>query len=456
MKLVSAGAARTVTGSCHAVEIGDRKVLIDCGLFQGPEELEALNAESFPFSVEEIDAVLLTHGHLDHVGRLPRLVRQGYRGPIHCTGATRSIAKIILEDSAGLQEEDYRRARRKADAPDTVPPPLYTEADVDKTLGLIERTVDFEEDLPLGDGLVARFHPAGHVLGSAFIELEGPDGRLVASGDLGNRESGVQADFALPPECDVVLVETTYADRTHRPMGDTLAEFRQVIRDAVGRGGNVMIPSFALERTQNVLYYLNRMMDSGEIPEQPVFLDSPMATRMTRLYQTRSNEFLPELADALERGDDPFEPPTLRYTIGSAESKKINSIRHGAIIIAGSGMMTGGRIVHHLIHNLHRREASLVVVGYQARGTLGRRIVDGARSVRLWGRDVEVNAAVHTINGFSAHADQDDLLAWLEGTGKARAMLVHGEPEVMESFRGVLAGRGREATIVERDRAYTL
>ena len=459
MKLTSAGAARTVTGSCHLLEVGGTRILIDCGLFQG--QVSSLNREPFPFDPRTLDAVLLTHGHLDHAGRLPLLVRAGYRGPIHAIRSTRAITEIILRDSAKIQTEDHERALRhagEAAESEEGPPvdePLYGEPHVAAAMALFN-DVEFDSAIDVGGGVRAKFRPAGHILGSAFIEVEGPEGRVIVSGDLGNRESGLQADSVPPSSCDAVLIETTYADRDHRSWAETLKEFRTVLADALGAGGNVMIPSFALERTQVVLYTIKELMRAGEIPRARVYLDSPMATRMTELYKTCANQFLPEVAAALERGEEPFEPETLKYTTSVEESKKINEIQGGAIIVAGSGMMTGGRIVHHLKHNLWREEAALIVVGYQADGTMGRRIVDGAKTVRIHGDSIEVRARVATINGFSSHADRGDLLKWLEPTGSARAFLVHGEPPVMDKFAGTLMERGREAIAPEHGKTYDL
>lgn len=458
MKLLSAGAALTVTGSCHLIEARGARVLVDCGLFQG-RGLSELNQQPLPFDPSTIDHVLLTHGHLDHCGRLPLLLEAGYRGPIHATRATRAISEVILQDAAKLQQEDWERALRRAEKQgrdeDEVEPPLYVPGDVAGTLARF-RDVAFDTVIDLGSGVTATFRPAGHILGSAFVEIDTPDGRVVASGDLGNRESALQDVAPLPRECDAVLVETTYADRTHRSLAETIEEFRRVIRTAVEAGGVVMIPSFALERSQTVLYHLNAMMREGLIPRVEVFLDSPMAARMTRLYEECANEFRPELAAKLAAGVDPFEPPTLELTVATEESKRLNDLDHCAIVIAGSGMMTGGRILHHLRNQLYKREASLVVVGYQGEGTLGRLLVNGARHVRIYGREIDVRASVHTINGLSAHADRDDLLRWLGGTGNARAYLVHGEPPVIEAFAGHLEETGREATAVERGVEYEL
>jgi metallo-beta-lactamase family protein len=462
MKLLSAGAALTVTGSCHRIEARGRRVLIDCGLFQG-SDVARLNQEPFPFDPAEIDAVLLTHGHLDHCGRLPLLVERGYRGPIHAIRSTRAITEIILNDAAKLQQEDWERAMRKAGKKagkkgreaDDIEPPLYVPGDIPGTLERF-REVRFEQAIDLGEGVRAVFRPAGHILGSAFIEIETPDGRVVASGDLGNHESAIQEPALQPRECDAVLVETTYADRTHRTLESTLAELRSAIQKAVEAGGVVMFPSFALERTQVVLYHVAGMMRDGLIPKIDVFVDSPMAAKMTWLYQESANEFKGPIAAELNAGRDPFAPPTLKFTVATEESKKLNDLDCCAIVIAGSGMMTGGRILHHLRNQLYKPDATLVIVGYQAHGTLGRRLVDGAKQVRIYGSEIEVKASVHTINGLSAHADRDDLLHWLEGTGGARAYLVHGEPPVMESFAGVLASQNREAVLVEYGREYDL
>jgi metallo-beta-lactamase family protein len=434
-------------------------MLVDCGLFQGGREIARLNREPFPFEPSEIDAVLLTHGHLDHCGRLPLLTERGFRGPIYATRATRSITEIILHDAAKLQQEDWERALRKAGntprEPGDIEPPLYVPGDIPQTLGLF-REAAFDQAIDLGAGVGAVLRPAGHILGSAFVEIDTPDGRVIASGDLGNRESAIQDVAQLPRECDAVLVETTYGDRSHRSLPDTLEEFRAVIKKAVEAGGVIMIPSFALERAQVVLYHLNTMMRESRISKVDVFVDSPMAAKMTRLYQEGANEFKDPVAAELAAGRDPFEPPTLKFTVTAEESKKLNDLDCCAIIVAGSGMMTGGRILHHLRNQLYKPQASLVIVGYQSEGTLGRRLVDGARHVRIYGTEIDVKASVHTINGLSAHADKDDLLRWLEGTGKAHPYLVHGEPPVMQSFAGLLASGGREATLVERGREYDL
>ncbi|WP_407570296.1 MBL fold metallo-hydrolase RNA specificity domain-containing protein [Deinococcus altitudinis] len=455
MHLQSIGAAETVTGSGHYLELGGLKLLIDCGLFQGNDEQEARNREPFPFEAAALDAVLLTHAHLDHVGRLPLLYRRGFRGPVYCTPPTAALVSTVLLDSARLQQDGYTRElkwARRTGHESQVQLPLYDEEDVHNTLALLRPQLEFGRELTLGQ-LKIRTERAGHILGSAFLTLTSGGERIVFSGDLGNRESGLQQDFTLPQEADAVLIETTYADRTHRPLDQTVQEFARALNQSVRLGGKILIPSFAIERTQVILYTLKRLMDSGEVPRIPVFLDSPMAARATNEYFEYGDELIPEVRDILRGGEDPFRPSTLHVVTSSQESQRLNRYDGSAIILAGNGMMTGGRIQHHLKHQLWKPSTSLVVVSYQSPSSLGGRIVEGAKEVRIMGEEIAVKAQVHTIGGFSAHADQDDLLAWLDATGKAKVWLVHGEVNVMETFLGVLSGRGREADIVPRGEA---
>lgn len=451
MQLQSFGAACTVTGSMHLLTFdGGKQVLIDCGLFQGGDEMERRNREPFEFDVPGLEAVILTHAHLDHVGRLPLLVKNGYRGAIHCTAPTAALAETVLLDSARLQEDGYRsdlrHARRQGREADVLPP-LYEEEDVHRTLALLRPDLEFGQTTRIA-GVKVTPERAGHILGSAYLLLETPEGRLIMSGDLGNRESGLQLDFTLPPQADVVVIETTYANRTHRPWNETLAEFSGALRESVRSNGKILIPSFAIERAQTILYTLKTLMDSGEVPRIPVFLDSPMATRATNEYFEFGDELIPPVRDALRAGEDPFRPSTLHIVPTSAESQRLNKYDGPAIIMAGNGMMTGGRIQHHLKHHLWKPSTSLIIASYQSPSSLGGRIVAGADHVRIMGEDIAVGAHVYTIGGFSAHADQDDLLAFLSTAGQPHVWLVHGEPEVMDAFLPMLSSHGMKGDIV--------
>jgi metallo-beta-lactamase family protein len=450
MHLQSLGAALTVTGSAHLLGTGDAQVLIDCGLFQGHDELEVRNHEPFPFDPPDLAAVILTHAHLDHVGRLPLLVARGYRGPVFCTAPTAALAETVLLDSARLQVEGYRGALRRArrvGREAEVPPPLYDEEDVHRTLALLRPALRFGEAATIGPLRVTPDR-AGHILGSAYLLIEHGGERLLMSGDLGNRGGGLQLDFTPPPPADAVVIETTYANRSHRPWPGTRAEFAGVLRESVRAGGKILIPTFAIERAQMILCTLRELMEAGEVPRVPVFLDSPMAARATHAYFEFGDELVPPVRDALRGGLDPFRPSTLHVVTTGEESRRINRYDGPAIILAGNGMMTGGRIGHHLKHQLWKPGTSLVIVSYQSPGSLGGRLIAGAGAVRVMGEEVAVRARVHTLGGFSAHADQDDLLAFLSTTGTPRVWLVHGEPDVMQAFLPVLEARGLSAALL--------
>lgn len=441
------GAAKQVTGSCHLVTCNDRRVLIDCGLFQGSEKVEQANAEPFGFDPAGIDVLLLTHAHLDHCGRIPLLVRQGFRGRILATAATRELARVVMLDAAGIQEEDARRALRSNRQGKSVAPPLYTLDDALHALDFFGPDVGYDEAVPVTDGISARFLDAGHILGSASILLELDDGRqqrrMLFSGDLGNPGRPILRDPTPAPAADYVVMESTYGDRPHRSVPDSIEEMYQAIRDTVTRRGNVVIPTFALERTQEILYYLHRGLRDGAIPPHVrVFLDSPMAISATEIFRRHPECFDADFLAELQHGD-PFAMPGLHFTRETSESMAINNIDGGAIILAGSGMCNGGRVRHHLKHNLWKARSSIVFVGYAAEGTLARRIVDGAASVRVFNEDIPVRAQVWTINGFSAHADQPSLLAWLGDAPRRKVFLVHGEYERgMQAMAEVLAARG--------------
>ncbi|MGA8277374.1 MAG: MBL fold metallo-hydrolase [Rhodanobacteraceae bacterium] len=441
------GAAKQVTGSCHLITCNDRRVLVDCGLFQGSRDTEQANAKPFEFDPAGIDALLLTHAHLDHCGRIPLLVRRGFRGRIFTTSATRELARVVMLDSAGIQEEDARRAQRSNRRGELLAPPLYTLDDALHAMDFFAADVGYGETVQVTKGISARFLDAGHILGSASILLELDDGQrqrsMLFSGDIGNPGRPIVRDPTPAPDADYVTMESTYGDRSHRSVPDSVDELYQAIRETMTRRGNVVIPTFALERTQEILYYLHRGIRNGAISENvQVFLDSPMAISATEIFRRHPECFDQPFIDELQHGD-PFAMPGLHFTRDTSESMAINNIDSGAIILAGSGMCNGGRVRHHLKHNLWRERSSVVFVGYAAEGTLARRIVDGATSVRIFREDIQVRAQVWTINGFSAHADQPALLAWLGNAPRRKVFLVHGEYDRgMRVMQEVLSARG--------------
>ncbi|MFC4455897.1 MBL fold metallo-hydrolase [Deinococcus sonorensis] len=447
MRLTSLGAAGTVSGSAHHLQLDGQQLLIDCGLFQGDEQTEQRNREPFPFEAAGLNAVLLTHAHLDHVGRLPLLYRRGFRGPIYCTPPTARLTATVLRDSARLQVDGYTQAlklARRIGQERTVPPPLYDEQDVDDVLTLMRPVLHYGQTLTLGQVRV-RPERAGHILGSAFLVLDSREGRLVMSGDLGRQPSVLQPGYSLPPEADAVVVESTYGLSRHPTLPQTLAQLAEVLRQAVRRGGKILMPCFAIERTQVLLYLLHGLMERGELPRVPVFLDAPMAARATLSYAEYGAELRPELGAMLQAGLDPFRPSTLHVVTTPLESQRLNRYDGPAIILAGNGMMTGGRILHHLRHQLWKPSTTVVAVGYQSPSSLGGQLVGGAAEVEVLGEVVPVKAHIERVSGLSAHADQADLQRWLEPTGPAQVWLVHGEPEVMQGFAAVLEAAGRSA-----------
>lgn len=442
IKLKFLGAARNVTGSSYCLEANNMRLLIDCGLFQ-EREYRGRNWAPFPVPPDSINAVLLTHAHLDHCGLLPKLVRHGFRGRIYCTAATSDIAAIMLLDSAKLQEEDaafkkrrHEREGRKGPFPEV---PLYTLDEAGASLPLFS-PVQYGGQLHLGDAITATFHDAGHVLGSAMIMISvrqgGAERRILFSGDVGGWHRPILRDPTIFTEADYVVVESTYGDRVHEnrvDIGDRLAE---VVNSTLAVGGNVVVPSFALERAQEFLYHLNKLLSEHRIPQLRVFLDSPMAVSITEVFERHPDLYDQEMTRLVRLNRSPFELPGLKMVATVDESKAINSIMGGTMIIAGSGMCTGGRIKHHLVSNISRSESTVLFLGYQALGTLGREIVDGARQVRILGQHYPVRARIAQIQGFSAHADRDELFRWLSGLAGAprRLFVTHGEPEVAQNF----------------------
>lgn len=444
MKLWFHGAARVVTGSCYLLEAAGLRLLIDCGLFQG--RVEDLNRKPFPFQPDEIDAVVLTHAHIDHSGRLPLLYKQGYRGPVYTHPATLDLVEVMLLDSARIQEQDAQAYNRRAErAGRPLIDPLYGEDDVEGLLRQL-RPVPYEEFLPLSGKVSIRLRDAGHILGSAAVEImvEG-EGKLVFSGDIGQPDRPILEDPALIDEADYVVMESTYGNRLHEAVELKANKLLEIILETIKAGGNLVIPAFSVGRTQELLYELNLLAESGQLPAIPVVVDSPLGARATEITRQHREVYDSRARELLERGDDPFDFPGLRFTASVEESKELNTDRRSKVIIAGSGMCEGGRVVHHLRHNLWRPESTVLFVGYQAEGTLGRRIRDGAKRVKVVGEEVVVRARIAALDGFSAHADQSGLLNWLAGFGPAsrrRVFLTHGELEAQEVLAALVQDMG--------------
>lgn len=454
MKLTSYGAAEGVTGSCHVIETGQHKIMLDCGIFQGRTGREK-NEPPLPFDASSIDLVLVSHAHLDHIGRLPLLSKEGFTGRVMSNRATYELARISLLDSARIMDSDARRKNRRRSKEDEQVEALYDDSDVLDLIDLWNEYIDYGQRKEILPGVHATFSDAGHILGSSFILLEVKEGdelkRFLFSGDLGNLNKPIINDPAMPPEADVVLMESTYGGRSHRPFEQSVLELEEAIRDTMARGGNMMIPSFAMERAQELIYVLYEAWRGGRIPQDvQIYLDSPMAINVTKIFTHFPGYFDQDALDMAKRGGNPFEFPALSYTRSSSDSKDINERTQGAIIIAGSGMCSGGRILHHLKQNLHRPECGIVFCGYQASGSLGRRIVNGDDEVYIHGQACQVRAKVYTIGGFSGHAGQDTLTTWAKATNARTIVLVHGEQDVRHEFSTHLKRQGVEAKIVSQ------
>lgn len=429
------GAARTVTGSKHLLHVSGKRYLIDCGLFQGPLEISRLNWEPLPVSPHDIDAVILTHAHLDHIGYLPRLHSQGFRGPIFATKATVDIAKLSLPDSGEIQEEYARYANKKGFSRHKPALPLYTADDAKAVCKLLQGW-EFDENYDLAGKCVARFRRAGHILGSAFVEFFLPDGRKVLfSGDLGRPNTPIIRDPYTMEAADVLLVESTYGDRLHsrEPAKKLL---KSVLDRAVSTGGVVVMPAFSIGRTQEVLYLISVMQRSGEMPKMPMYVDSPMAIDATAIYARHHDDHDLQMEELEDDGKNPLRPRDLLFTRSVADSKAINDVSGPALIIAASGMATGGRVVHHLARRLADERNTVLFAGYQAAGTTGRELVDGADEVSLLGERVPVRAEVLRMDSLSAHADANEIMDWL-GAFKVppkATYVVHGEEASMEAL----------------------
>ena len=437
------GAAQEVTGSCYLLEstaLG--RVILDCGMHQGGSAIERLADEHFTFSPQEIDAVILSHAHLDHSGLLPRLVHDGFKGPIYCTEATADLLKIMLLDSVNIYENDLKRTNlRRARKGEKPLKPQYVKSDVTKTLKRC-KPQRYHTQLKLTDYATVTFHDAGHILGSSIIEITLEEKKqkktLVFSGDLGHKGAVLMNDPAILTKADLVLMEGTYGNRNHRSMEDTIKQFRDILKTTWARGGNVLIPAFAVGRTQELLFYLGMLHQQGELDNWQVILDSPMAIEVTKIYDRWLHTLDCEGIRELCSGDQSLLQdflPRLHLSLTPKDSMAINMIKKGAIIIAGSGMCTGGRIRHHFKQRIWEKRNTVIFVGFQAQGTLGRILVDRARQITLFDEEVRVKAEIETLGGFSAHAGQSELIEWISHfTTAPRIMLVHGEADALDTL----------------------
>ncbi len=442
MDITFYGAAGEVTGSCYLIRAGGKQLLLDCGLIQGPEKEEARNRQPFPFDPRQIDAVVLSHAHIDHSGRIPQLVKAGYNGHIYTQRACRDLCRIMLRDSAFLSEKDAEWANRKR-LRKGLPrvEPLYTVKEAQEAMRRF-RVVDYDQEQEILPGIRVRLRDAGHILGSSIVELWLEEGgqrrKLVFSGDLGHTGAPILRDPTFIDSADRVIMESTYGDRLHRSWDETWAEMHDVMQEARNGSGNILIPAFAVGRSQELLYLFAKHFDAWGLGRWQIFLDSPMAIEATEVYARHSELYDQDATHLFKHNQQRALLPNFHFSRTANQSMGLNRIRSGAIIIAGSGMCTGGRIRHHLKHNIWRSDCNLIIVGYQANGTLGRALVDGAKRIRLWGETIRVAAKVHTVGGLSAHADQQGLIDWYQGfSNRPPVVLVHGEPEPQT----ILAGR---------------
>ena len=455
------GAARTVTGSKYLLEAGDARVLFDCGMFQGLKALRMLNWEPTPFPPKSLDAVVLTHAHLDHVGFLPRVVKQGYNHKVYCTPATAELAEIIMLDSAKCQEYDAAYANKKGFSKHKPALPLYDGRDVEQTVKLL-RTCPREEWVNVAGPIFVRFHDAGHLLGSNHLEVEVRETnkplRIVFSGDVGRYDGPLYHDPVPPPQCDYLICETTYGNRDH-PDVQILDALEGVVNRSVKRGGVMLMAAFAVGRSQQLIYLLQVLKSEGRIPDLPIYLDSPMACNATKVYREFREDH--DLAEGdLDDANTVLAGPRVHLVRKTDESKALNQMHGPGIIIASSGMMTGGRIVHHLKQRMPSSKNTIVLGGYMAVGTRGRLIQDGVETIRMFGQDVPLRAAVETVSGLSGHADRSGLLRWtsaLKDTPPKRTFLTHGEPESMDAFAETLrTDNGWDVECPEMGASYEL
>lgn len=445
MKIKFCGASTGVTGSCHLLTSGEHKILLDCGQFQGGKAQDALNYERFPFEPSEIECVVLSHAHIDHCGRLPLLTKRGFEGKIYCTDATADLLSIMLKDSAYIHEKETEWKNRKAErAGRNQVEPLYTIEDAEKALSLVSPIL-YDQQIEINSNMKIVFNDAGHILGSAITELwvteDDKESKIVFSGDLGMEGRPILRDPTYIKKADYVIMETTYGNRIHKELGSGVEKLIEIILNTTRRGGNVVIPSFAVGRTQELIYELNRFYDSNnefrkELDKIFVYVDSPMATTATEIFRRNAQVFDEETREYILKGDNPLEFKNLKFTRSSKESQDLNFNKEPKVIISASGMCEAGRIRHHLKHNLWNPKNSIVFVGYQGQGTLGRSLIEGIKMVTLFGEEIQVNAEIHNLEGFSGHADQNGLFAWLAHFQQKpkEIFLVHGEEDSKKDF----------------------
>jgi len=438
MKVRFYGAAGEVTGSCHEVHANGKTLLLDCGMIQGSDEDEKRNELPFPFEAARIDAVVLSHAHIDHCGRLPLLIHRGYTGPIYTQAATADLLKILLEDAASLALMDAERDNKHRRDGHQNHQPLFTKADVAKVMSHV-KTMPYDQAREILPGISVTLRDAGHILGSACVTLEAEGRTLLFSGDIGPKGTPILRDPAVQHKADLVLIESTYGGRLHRTREDTIAELGEIFEQAERDGGNVLIPAFAVGRSQELLYWFAKYYEQWNLKRWKIFLDSPMAVKVVEVMDGHEDLFDEDAKKVWQGKINPFRLPNLHFTPEVSQSQEINQIKHGAIIIAGSGMCTGGRIRHHLRNSLGNKKHHVVFVGYQAQGTLGRRLVDGAKIVRIFNEEVHVNARLHTIGGLSAHADQAGLIDWYSSIdNQPPVVLVHGEDDARNAMKEVM------------------
>ncbi len=454
MRVTFLGGVRTVTGSATLLERGSLKWLVDCGMFQGSSEHEERNWNLQLYEAETLSFILLTHAHIDHSGLIPKLVKEGFRGKVICTKATLDLCEVMLRDSGHIQETEaewQNRKGKRAGKGEAIP--LYTVEDAEKSLGHF-RTLNYDEILELTDGVKVRFQDAGHILGSAIIEIwvkEAGGGRkIVFSGDLGNSDQPIIRDPSIVEEGDILWLESTYGNRLHKSREETVQELLKIVQEAISKDAKVVIPAFAVERTQDIIYTLGQFIRKGSIPPIPIYIDSPLAISTTEIFKKNADCFDQETKNLLSGGENPLDIPGIHYTQTTEESKAINEDQRSGIIISASGMCDSGRIQHHLKHHLWREESHIIFIGYQAEGSIGRRIIDGAKTVKLFGEEIAVKAHIHTLGGFSAHADQRGLLDWVSHihNPQLEVFVNHGEEKISMELSQLISDRFRFKTTV--------